>query len=125
MQNRPQTCSTVGEKPCISLQKDTGSAEWCISNPVLVVFLRAVLLKECVGTKPDTLLGKLLFVTNCLLRPAFCANPFATIWSNRSRRGEGSSGSSRTARFDGATPGPSCLWPQGCRVLAAHLASPS
>jgi hypothetical protein len=25
-----------------------------MSNPVLVVFLRAVLLEECVGTKPDT-----------------------------------------------------------------------
>jgi hypothetical protein len=57
MQNRPQTCNKARDKDLsLAVNKDTTGAEFTYFDSNCTVYLRAVLLKECVGTKSDTLL---------------------------------------------------------------------
>ena len=45
-----------GEKTVLPINMDTNGAEFMFFETIRAVFLRAVLRKECVGTKSDTLL---------------------------------------------------------------------
>ena len=62
MQYRPQTCNKAGCKDLFGPSIRTrGGAEFTCFESSCIVCLQAVLRKECVGTKSDTLLAQEVF----------------------------------------------------------------